>query len=180
MIIKILYSEQLGIGYCIKDDSINILIKRHCGIKIKGHYFISLFEIYYLLNYKECIVCQYNEELKEQYDFDKYLWINDPVDFLNILKPDVNRLCSYMQIRNMDHYLRCQLSIEQMEKINQQIKNLPRKKIIEDEQYQNRNCEFLLYKVISDYKNNVRGLKLSLMKKQLKMQIQLVQWKMEK
>ncbi|CAD8157242.1 unnamed protein product [Paramecium octaurelia] len=163
MLIKILYSEQLGIGYCIKDDSINILIRRHCGLKIKGHYFLSLFEIYYLLNYKECMVCEYKEELKEQYDFEQYHWINDPVDFLNLFKPDVNRLCAYMHIRNMDHYLRLQLPVEQMETINQQINNLPRKKMIEDEQkQQNRNCEYLLYRVMSDYKNNVRGLKLSL------------------
>ncbi|CAD8094391.1 unnamed protein product [Paramecium sonneborni] len=162
MIIKAIYSEQLGIAHCIKDDSINILFRRHCGIKIQGHYFLSLLEIYYLLNYKECMVCRYNEELKEQYDIQNYHWINDPVDFLNTFKPDVHRICAYIQIRNMDLYLSFQLKAEQMEKVNQQIKNLSRKKVAEQDNKQNGDYEFLLYKTISEYKNNLRGLKLSL------------------
>lgn len=56
MFIKVIYTN--SIGYCIKDDSINLLFKRHCGTKLMGHYFINLYEIYYLLNYKECKICE--------------------------------------------------------------------------------------------------------------------------
>ena len=56
MIIKVLYSDLIDCGYCIKSDSIALLNKRHCGIKVQGHYFVSVHEIFYLMNYHECWV----------------------------------------------------------------------------------------------------------------------------
>lgn len=39
MQLKVLYNNT--IGYCIPNDAINILIKRHCGIKIHGYWLIN-------------------------------------------------------------------------------------------------------------------------------------------
>jgi len=40
----------------VKDNSLSNVNKRHCGVKVQNHWFVDLYEAYYLMNYKECVV----------------------------------------------------------------------------------------------------------------------------
>lgn len=50
------YIAEINLCWCVKNNSLSNVNKRHCGVKVQNHWFVDLYEAYYLMNYKECVV----------------------------------------------------------------------------------------------------------------------------